>query len=80
MAGISKNVTTHTARHSFADIARQKKINISDLSMTLGHSSIKVTQSYLSSFDNQAVDDTLDKMFNEPENKVPVDANEIIIA
>jgi len=62
-AGISKNVTTHTARHSFADIARQKTDNIYNLSKTLGHSSLKVTEAYLASFDDQAVDDTLDKMF-----------------
>ena len=62
-AEISKNITTHTARHSFADIARQKTDNIYNLSKTLGHSSLKVTEAYLSSFDDQAVDDTLDKMF-----------------
>jgi integrase/recombinase XerD len=62
-AEITKNVTTHTARHSFADIARQKTDNIYNLSKTLGHSSLKVTEAYLASFDDQAVDDTLDKMF-----------------
>jgi len=62
-AEISKNITTHTARHSFADIARQKTDNLYNLSKTLGHSSIKVTEAYLASFDDQAVDDTLDKMF-----------------
>jgi len=62
-AEISKNITTHTARHSFADIARQKTDNLYNLSKTLGHSSLKVTESYLASFDEQAVDDTLDKMF-----------------
>jgi site-specific recombinase XerD len=63
-AEISKNITTHTARHSFADIARQKTDNIYNLSKTLGHSSIKVTEAYLASFDQQAVDDTMDSMFN----------------
>jgi len=62
-AGLSKNVTTHTARHSFADIARQKTDNIYNLSKTLGHSSLKVTEAYLASFDENAVDDTLDSMF-----------------
>jgi integrase len=62
-AKITKNVTTHTARHSFADIARQKTDNIYNLSKTLGHSSIKVTEAYLASFDQQAVDDTMDSMF-----------------
>jgi integrase len=63
-AGITKKITTHTARHSFADIARQKTDNIYNLSKALGHSSLKVTEAYLASFDDQAVDDTLDKMFN----------------
>ncbi|MBW6501247.1 MAG: site-specific integrase [Bacteroidales bacterium] len=62
-AKISKNVTTHTARHSFADIARQKTDNLYNLSKTLGHSSLKVTEAYLSSFDEKAVDDTLDSVF-----------------
>lgn len=61
--GITKNVTTHTARHSFADIARQKTDNIYNLSKTLGHSSLKVTEAYLASFDEKAVDDTLDSIF-----------------
>ena len=75
-AKISKNITTHTARHSFADLARQKTDNIYNLSKTLGHSSIKVTEAYLATFDQQAVDDTMDSMFDEPKNKVPVEVNE----
>jgi integrase/recombinase XerD len=62
---ITKKVTTHTARHSFADIARQKTDNLYNLSKTLGHSSLKVTEAYLASFDEKAVDDTLDSMFNK---------------
>jgi len=64
LAGINKKITTHTARHTFADIARQKTDNIYNLSKTLGHSSIKVTEAYLASFDENAVDDTLDNMFD----------------
>lgn len=62
-AGITKKITTHTARHSFADIARQKTDNLYNLSKTLGHSSLKVTEAYLASFDEKAVDDTLDSVF-----------------
>lgn len=61
---ISKNLTTHTARHSFADIARQKTDNIYNLSKTLAHSNLKVTEAYMASFDDKAVDDTLSSMFN----------------
>ena len=62
-AGINKKISTHTARHSFADIARQKTDNIYNLSKTLGHSSIKITEAYLASFDQKAVDDTMDEVF-----------------
>lgn len=62
-AEINKNVTTHTARHSFADIARQKTDNIYNLSKTLGHSKIGTTEAYMATFDDNAVDDTLDSMF-----------------
>jgi integrase len=62
-AGIEKKISTHTARHSFADIARQKTDNIYNLSKTLGHSSIKITEVYLASFDEKAVDDTMDEVF-----------------
>jgi len=63
-AEISKNISTHTARHSFADIARKKTNNIYNLSKTLGHSSLKITEAYLASFDEDAIDDTLDNVFN----------------
>ena len=35
------------------------------MSKTLGHSSIKVTEAYLASFDEKAVGDTLDSMFKK---------------
>lgn len=63
-AGIKKKISTHTARHSFADIARKKKVNLYDLSKTLGHSNLKITEAYLASFDEEAVDSTLDEVFD----------------
>jgi len=45
-------------------MAHQKTDNIYNLSKTLGHSSIKITEAYLASFDEKAVDDTLDQVFN----------------
>jgi site-specific recombinase XerD len=62
-AEINKNISTHTARHSFADIARKKINNIYNLSKTLGHSDLKITEAYLASFDEEAVDNTLDEVF-----------------
>lgn len=63
LSGIKKKVTTHIARHSFADLARQKTDNLYNLSKALGHSSLKITENYLARFDQRAVDDTIDSLF-----------------
>lgn len=64
MAGITKKLSMHIARHSFANIARQKKANVYDISKALGHSSIKITETYLSAFDTQSEDETMLKVYN----------------
>ena len=62
-AKIKKNLTSHIARHSFADIAR-KKVSVYDIQKMLGHSSLKITESYLKSLDNEAMDKAMEKVFN----------------
>jgi site-specific recombinase XerD len=69
MAGITKKVSMHIARHSFANIARQKKANVYDISKALGHSSLKITETYLSKFDTTSQDATMKQVFEEA-NKV----------
>lgn len=64
MAGITKKVSMHIARHSFANIARQKKANVYDISKALGHSSLRITESYLSKFDTQSQDKTMKQIFD----------------
>ena len=68
-AGIHKKVSMHIARHSFANIARQKKANVYDISKALGHSSLKITETYLSKFDTASQDATIKQVFDEA-NKV----------
>jgi site-specific recombinase XerD len=46
-AGIKKNVTPHTLRHSFATHMLDKGINLKRLQMILGHNSLKTTSIYL---------------------------------
>ena len=58
---------THIARHSFANIARQKKANVYDISKALGHSSLRITESYLSKFDTQSQDETMKQIFDSKE-------------
>jgi integrase/recombinase XerD len=62
-AEIKKNLTSHIARHSFADIAR-KKVSVYDIQKMLGHSSMKVTEVYLKSLDNDAMDEAMKEVFN----------------
>jgi len=58
-AKIEKVLSTHIARHSFSDIARKRKTSIYDISKMLGHSSIKVTEAYLASFDVESQDEAM---------------------
>ena len=57
LAGLqSEGLTFHVARHSFADYARRQSGDLYAVSKTLGHTSLQVTQQYLRSFDQDAVD------------------------
>lgn len=53
--GIDKNVTTYFARHSFATVLKRSGANIAMISELLGHSNLSVTQNYLDSFENEAI-------------------------
>ena len=55
MAGIKKNLSSHIARHSFANIAR-KKIGLYDLKNLLGHSNLNMTKAYIDSLDYESQD------------------------
>lgn len=63
-AGINKPLSMHTARHTFADVGRKKTKDVYAISKALGHTSIRVTQAYLSSFDTETVDNALDTIFD----------------
>jgi len=60
---IKKKISSHISRHSFADIAR-KKVSVYDIQKMLGHSTLKVTESYLKSLDNDAMDKAMEEVFN----------------
>lgn len=45
-AGVSKPLTCHIARHSFATISLENQVPMETLSKVLGHSSIRTTQIY----------------------------------
>ena len=47
------NITTYTARHSFATVLKRGGANIAYISESLGHSDLKTTEAYLASFDRE---------------------------
>ncbi len=50
--GIKADVTTYTARHSFATILKRSGVNIAFISEAMGHANLKTTESYLGSFES----------------------------
>ena len=64
-AGINKHISTHIARHSFADLARKNTGDIYDIKTILGHSSINTTQTYLNKLDTETQDKALQNVFHK---------------
>ena len=56
--GISQNLSSYTARHTWATTAFHRSCSIGIISNALGHSSIKVTETYLKPFENEMLDKT----------------------
>lgn len=52
-------LTTYVARHSYATVLKRSGVSTSIISESLGHSSERVTQIYLDSFDNEQVDEAM---------------------
>lgn len=56
------DLTTYVARHSFATVLKRSGVNTSIICEAMGHSSEKVTQIYLDSFENEQVDAAMQKL------------------
>ena len=65
MAGISKKVTFHTARHSFAHVAKEKGADNIVLRDLLKHSSLRTTERYIGSFGKGGNDRALQAIFGD---------------
>lgn len=57
--GLPIDLTTYVARHSFATVLKRSGVSTSIISESLGHSSEKVTQIYLDSFENEQIDNAM---------------------
>lgn len=53
------DLTTYVARHSYATVLKRSGVSTSIISESLGHSSEKVTQIYLDSFENSQIDEAM---------------------
>ncbi len=60
--GLPIELTTYVARHSFATVLKRSGVSVSIISESLGHSSEKVTQIYLDSFDNEQIDTAMQNL------------------
>ncbi|NCD41757.1 MAG: site-specific integrase [Bacteroidia bacterium] len=49
-AGVDEHISTYTARHSCATVLKQSGASIEYISEALGHSDVRTTENYLSSF------------------------------
>lgn len=47
------NISTYTARHSYASVLKRSGANIAFISESLGHQDLKVTENYLASFEQE---------------------------
>lgn len=63
LAEINTKLSFHISRHSFANYARKMNMNLYDISKALGHSDIKITERYLSSFDEESLDSEMNRLF-----------------
>lgn len=60
--GISNGLSSYTPRHTWATTAFHKNISVGIISNALGHSSVKVTETYLKPFENEVLDKTNKKI------------------
>ena len=47
------NISTYTARHSFATVLKRAGANIAYISESLGHQDLKTTENYLACFERE---------------------------
>jgi site-specific recombinase XerD len=70
--GIQKTLKTHLPRTSFTNIMMRGKVNHRDISNTLGHSTISITDEYLKTgFTNEGVNSVIQRTsedFKNPTN------------
>lgn len=68
-AGITKKLSLHISRHSFASIAAQKGIESNKVKSLLAHSRLQTTEGYMGNFSTSENDKALEDVFGKPTDK-----------
>lgn len=64
-AGITKTVSMHISRHSFAHIAQESGAESGAIKEILGHANLATTERYMGSFNTSKTDNTLRTLFKK---------------
>lgn len=65
LAEIKKELTFHTARHTFAYLLKQKTHSVLVIQDALGHSDSRTTEQYLKALDDEILDPEMEKLYGE---------------
>lgn len=66
LQGIQTNVTSYTIRHSFATHLKYAGISTDIIGETMGHQNVNVTRAYLKEFEDEVMDNAMEKLLEEP--------------
>ena len=64
-AGITKHVSMHIAKHSFASYAVKNNVNLFHISKLLGHTKLSTTEHYLRDFFQKKQTDVMNSLFGQ---------------
>ncbi|MDZ7659636.1 site-specific integrase [Fodinibius sp.] len=64
-AGIEAKISFHVSRHSFSQYALEEGLDLYQISKALGHSKLKTTERYLKQFDEELLEEGMDKLFEK---------------
>lgn len=64
MLGLTSNLSSYTARHTWATMAYYNEVHPGIISEAMGHSSITVTETYLKPFKNKKIDEANAMVFS----------------
>lgn len=67
--GVEQNVTSYVIRHSFATNLKFAGISADLIGESMGHHDVSVTKAYLKEFDDEVIDNAMNKLLEEPELK-----------